>query len=180
MALRKARAYTGRYARPYTRKSKKASKSYIRTIPNTKLTKLRMGDLPGYKEGKFTILLDILSNEQIQLRDNSIESVRQYLNRFIPIKVGKEFYIEVCVYPHHILREHALGGVAGADRLSTGMAHSFGKTIGRAALVKKGQKLFIIGVKDAKQESEARKLINSAKSRLPCSIRIEKREIKKI
>ena len=39
---------------------------------------------------------------------------------------------------------------AGADRMQTGMARSFGKTIGRAAFVKPGQILFIIGVKKRK------------------------------
>ena len=59
---------------------------------------------------------------------------------------------------------------AGADRMQTGMSQSFGKTIGRAALVKNGQVLFIIGVKTPKQESEARKLINSSRARLPCTV----------
>ena len=39
MALRKAGAYSKKYARPYTRRSAKKSQSYIRTIPPQKLVK---------------------------------------------------------------------------------------------------------------------------------------------
>jgi len=76
------------------------------------------------------------------------------------------------MYPHHILRENKMLTGAGADRMQTGMSRAFGKSMGRAALVKPGQTLFIIGVKRAADEIEARKLIRSAKSRLPCKISI--------
>jgi len=47
MALRKGSAYSKRYARPYTRKSKKRSKSYIKTVPNSRIVKFQMGDTKG-------------------------------------------------------------------------------------------------------------------------------------
>ncbi len=59
---------------------------------------------------------------------------------------------------------------AGADRMQTGMSRSFGKTMGRAAFVKPGQTLYIIGAKNTKAEVEARKLIRSIKARLPCKV----------
>jgi len=178
MALRKGSAYSKRKARPYTRKSKKRSKSYIKTIPNSRIVKFKMGDLKGYAEGRYPISIYISSKENIQVRDNAIEAVRQYFNRFLQTKVGKEFYLEVKIYPHHILRENKMLTAPGADRMQTGMSRSFGKTIGRAALVKRGQTLFIIGVKTPKQEAEARKLITSAKSRLPCKISVETVKLK--
>lgn len=174
MALRKAGAYTKRYARPYTRSSKVRKKSYIKTVPNSKVVRMKMGDLKGFRDGKYPIVLEIKSKEKVQLRDNAIEAVRQFLNRFLQEKMGKEFYLEVKVYPHHILRENKMLTGAGADRMQTGMAQSFGKTIGRAALVKKGQVLYRVGAKNEKQEQVARKLIKSAKSRLPCSIHVDK------
>lgn len=173
MALRKGSAYTKRYARPFTRKSKKRSKSYIKTIPNARIVKFKMGDLKGYEDGKYPIVIKILSKENVQIRDNAIEAVRQYFNRFIQAKVGKEFYLEVKIYPHHVLRENKMLTGAGADRMQTGMSRAFGKTIGRAALVKSGQTLFVIGVKTPKQEVEARKLIASSKARLPCKVTTE-------
>ena len=170
MALRKGSAYTKRYARPYTRKSKKRKKSYIKTVPNARIVKFKMGDLKGFDNGEYKIEIHVLSKERIQLRDNAIEAVRQYFNRFIQARIGKEFYLEVKPYPHHILRENKMLTGAGADRMQTGMSRAFGKTMGRAALIKPGQTLFIIAIKNERAETEARKLIRSAKARLPCKV----------
>jgi len=173
MALRKAGAYSKRYARPFTRKSKVKGKSYIKTIPNSKIVRFKMGDIKNFEDGKYPITLYIKSKEKVQMRDNSIEAARQFLNRFLTEKVGKDFYLEVKIYPHHILRENKMLTGAGADRMQTGMSQSFGKSVGRAALVNAGQTIFILGVKTPKQEQDARKLIKSVKARLPCSIHID-------
>lgn len=170
MALRKSVAYSKKQARPYTRKSKKRTKSYIKTVPNSKIVKFKMGDIKGFDKGDYPIILNIISKEKIQLRDNAIEAVRQYLNRFLQLKLGKEFYLEAKIYPHHILRENKMLTGAGADRMQTGMSQSFGKTIGRAALVKPNQILYTIGIKNSKAETEARKLIKSIKARLACTL----------
>jgi len=173
MALRKGSSYSKRYARPFTRVSKKKSKSYIKTVPNSRIVKFKMGDITGFESGKLPIQLNVISKENCQVRDNSIEAVRQYLNRFLQTKVGKEFYLGVQIYPHHILRENKMLTGAGADRMQTGMARSFGKTIGRAALVRVNQVLYVVGVKDAKAEAEARKLIKACKARLACKVAVE-------
>jgi large subunit ribosomal protein L10e len=170
MALRKASAYTKRYARPYTRNSKKRKKSYIKTIPNSRIVKFKMGDMKGYSPEKYPIAIHVISKERVQLRDNAIEAVRQYFNRFLQLRVGKEFYLEVKVFPHHILRENKMLTGAGADRMQTGMSRAFGKTMGRAALVKPNQTLYILNVRNERDEIEARKLIRSAKARLPCKV----------
>jgi len=170
MALRKSAAYSRKKARAYTRKSKKRTKSYIKTVPNSKIIKFKMGDITGFDKGNYPITLKITSKEKVQIRDNAIEAVRQYLNRFLQVKLGKEFYFEVKIYPHHILRENKMITGAGADRMQTGMSRAFGKTIGRAALVKPNQTLFIIGVKTPKAETETRKLIKAVKARLACQI----------
>ena len=173
MALRKASAYTKKKARPYTRNSKKRAKSYIKTVPNSKIVKFKMGDIKGFDKEDYPITLNIISKEKIQIRDNAIEAIRQYLNRFLQIKLGKEFYLEVKIYPHHILRENKMLTGAGADRMQTGMSQSFGKTIGRAAMIKPKQTLYIIGIKTKRAEIEARKLIKSVKSRMPCKTLIK-------
>jgi len=170
MALRKSSAYTKRKVTPFTRKSKKRTKSFIKTVPNSKIVKFKMGDLVGYAADKYPICIEVFSKEKIQIRDNSIEAVRQFFNRFLQTKVGKEFYFEVKIYPHHILRENKMLTGAGADRMQTGMSRAFGKTMGRSALIKPDQTLFIIGVKTPKAEVEARKLIRSVKARLPCRV----------
>jgi len=173
MALRKASAYSKKKARPYTRKSKKKSSSYIKTIPNSRIVKFKMGDVSGFESGSFPISINIISKEKCQVRDNAIEAVRQYFNRFLQSKIGKEFYLEVKIYPHHVLRENKMLTGAGADRMQTGMSRAFGKTIGRAAMVKPGQTLYVVGVKTPKHEIEARRLIQAVKARLPCKVGTE-------
>jgi len=173
MALRKASAYSKRYARAYTRKSKKRTKSYIKTVPNSQIVKFKMGDIKGFDKGDYPIQIHVVSKERCQVRDNSIEAVRQYFNRFLQTKIGKEFYLEVKIYPHHILRENKMLTGAGADRMQTGMSRAFGKSIGRAALVKTNQTLFILGVKNSKAETDARKLIKAIKPRLPCKVSVQ-------
>ena len=172
MALRKASSYSKRYTRPYTRKSKVKKKAYIKTIPPTKVVKLRMGDLAGYRDGKYPIILDIATKHQVQLRDNAIEAARQYLQRFLEEGIGKEYYFELMVYPHHIMRENKMLTGAGADRMQTGMSQSFGSAIGRAALVKEGQIIFRICVLNEKHEAQTRELIRSVRPRLPCTVSI--------
>ena len=173
MGLRKASCYSKMKPVPYTRKSKKQKLSYIKSTPNSKVTKFRMGDLAGYRDGKYTTILTVKTKEFVQMRDTSIESARQYLNRFLTEKCGKDFYFELRPYPHHVIRENKMLTGAGADRMSTGMALSFGRTTGRAALMKKGSILFIIGLTTKKHEQGARKLLNAVKSRLPCKIIVE-------
>ena len=179
MALRKASAYTKRSARPFTRVSKVRQKSYIKTVPNSKIVKFKMGDIKGFDNGKYPIVLEVVSKTNIQMRDNSIEAVRQFMNRFLILRVGKDFYLEIKIYPHHIIRENKMLTGAGADRMQTGMALSFGKSMGKAAMVKKGQTIFLVGVQDEKQEIAARKLITAVKARIPTSISTIKREITK-
>lgn len=173
MGLRVAKAYSKRYTRPYTRKSKVRSKSYIKAVPNSKVVKLKMGDVAGWENGKYKIILKLIARDKIQLRDNAIEAVRQYLHRFLTESVGKEYYFEVNVFPHHILRENKMITGAGADRMQTGMALSFGATMGRAALVNKNQVIFTIAVSNQKSEQIARKLIASSKAKIPCGIRVD-------
>ena len=173
MALRKAGAYSKRYARPFTRKSKVKQKSYIKTVPNSKIVKFKMGDLKGFRAGKYKIVLDVKTKERIQMRDNAIEAVRQFMNRFLQEKVGKDFYLEIKPYPHHILRENKMLTGAGADRMQTGMAKAFGKSMGRAALLNANKTIFLVGVQNPKGEVIARKLIKSVKARLPCKVSVE-------
>lgn len=178
MALRKASCYSKKYTVPFTRKSKFRQKSYIKTVPGVKLTKMRMGDLIGYKAGKYKIIMTVCTKHRVQLRDNALEATRQFLNRFLTDEVGKEYYLEVKPYPHHIIRENKMITGAGADRMQTGMALSFGKSTGRACLLSPGAPIFVIGVTNPKHEAIARKLIGSIKARLPCTVHIETKVLK--
>lgn len=172
MALRKASAYSHRYARPYTRISSRTSKAYIKTVPPQKVVKFQMGDIKGYMAGKFKYVLKLMSEEQLQIRDNALEASRQFIHKELETSCPGLYYFEVCVYPHHILRENKMLTGAGADRMQTGMQLSFGKTIGRAAIVKKGEKIFVVGVNTEKHAQEARAALGKIRAKIPGMKRI--------
>ena len=74
-------------------------------------------------------------------------------------------------YPFHVLRENAMATGAGADRMSQGMSRSFGKAIGLAAQVYKGQT--VIELRLNKKDLKVGKLaLNRARYKLPCVCRI--------
>lgn len=57
---------------------------------------------------------------------------------------------------------------AGSDRMQTGMQRSFGKTMGRAALVKANQTVFLFATSGQKNTKAIKDQINVAKAKLPC------------
>jgi large subunit ribosomal protein L10e len=170
--LRKAGAYSKKYARPYTRVSKKKSKNFIKTVPASKITKFNMGNIQAYQSGKYNIIIRAICKEQIQIRDNSIEAARQGITRALEKSVPNQFYFEIKVHPHHIIRENKMLTGAGSDRMQTGMQHSFGKTIGRAAMVKANQELFFLATTGDKQVRAIRAAVTAVKARLPCKTQI--------
>jgi large subunit ribosomal protein L10e len=171
MALRRAGAYSKKYTRPYTRRSSKKAKSYIKTVPNQKISNFKMGDINGFKTGKYKIIMHFVSGEQIQIRDNAIESSRQFVHKVIEENMPGNYYFEVKVYPHHILRETKVLTGAGADRMQTGMQHSFGVTMGRAALLKPNQEIFMIAVSSDKARSIVADALHKIRAKLPCHSR---------
>ncbi|HLC89113.1 MAG TPA: ribosomal protein L16 [Candidatus Nanoarchaeia archaeon] len=68
-----------------------------------------------------------------------IESARMTSNRVLEKNIGREYHLRIKIYPHHVLRENPLASGAEADRMSTGMKLSFGKSISTAARVRKAR-----------------------------------------
>ena len=158
-----------RLKRPYTRTSKFKAKAYIRMTPHVKVVRFETGDLS--KEFEYT--LNLLSKSDLQIRDNALESARQTSNKLLESYLGLSgFHLKVKVYPYHVLREHALASGAGADRFSSGMAHSFGKPIGLAARIRKGQTLFQVSV-DKQNLPLAKQALERASKKLPCACTIQ-------
>jgi large subunit ribosomal protein L10e len=140
--LRKGCAYR-RLERPHTRISKYRKKSFVRARPASKIVRFDMGD----PSGKFNTTIHLITKQSFQLRHNAIESGRQSANRILEAKLGKNgYFLKIRVYPHHIMRENPLASGAGADRMSTGMARAFGKPIGVAARLKKGQEVVTLKI----------------------------------
>merc|ERR1739846_165389 len=66
---------------------------------------------------------------------------------------GKDAYhIKMRAHPFHVLRANKMLSCAGADRLSSGMRHSYGKPIGVSARVNIGQVLLSVRAKDAHEK----------------------------
>ena len=163
--LRKWVAYR-KVERPYTRYSKVRKKAFVKSRPGKKVIKYDMGDLKG-GDDQFDLRLQLISKDKAQIRTNAIEAGRISALKGLEKDLGRKgFYFKILVVPHHALRENALAAGAGADRLSTGMKHSFGKIIGTAAQVNEGKVLMEVSVPKEK-EMLARKCLKKAAKKLP-------------
>lgn len=144
VGLRPGRCYRD-LERSYTRKSKYKKKAFIRSVPTCKIIKFVYGD----KKKDFKNEVSLTAKKGMQVRQNSLESVRVLVNRRLQRTIGKNYKLHIRVYPHHVLRENKMLTGAGADRMQTGMQRAFGKAVGLAAQVKRGQAVMTIYCDDA-------------------------------
>ena len=150
----------------FKRKLYKRGSSYETTIPMPLLFALD-------PKKKYNFTLKLLAKENIQIRDNAIEAGRLTSTRLLEKEIGKTgFHMKINTYPHQILRENPLAAGAGADRMSTGMKNSFGKVIGFAARVKKGQAMVVISV-NTQHLDVAKKALKRISYKMPCKCSIE-------
>jgi large subunit ribosomal protein L10e len=171
--LRKANAYSKRTVVPFTRVSKKRQKSYIKVVPPQKIVKFEMGKPSMFNDGKLPHILKVVSTEKVQVRHNALEACRQYINKRLDEDLGGQYFFKVVPFPHHIQRENKMLTGAGADRMQTGMQLSFGKSIGKAAILKPGKELFIFALPNEKAVQTTRELIRQIDSKLPGGIRTD-------
>jgi len=169
MGLRPGHCYSSKSDRAFTRFAVKVHrKSFVGAIPGIKTRQFNMGN--GTK--KFSHILDLVVENHCQIRDNAIESVRMAINRYLHNHAGKDgYFMKIRVYPFHILRENKQAQGAGADRVSQGMSHAFGRNIGRSVRVRPGQKIISVLV-DEEHVDVARKALLRANSRIGASLSI--------
>lgn len=164
--LRKFTAYR-RLERAYTRISKYRKYSFVRSRPNSVISKFEMGN--KHSSG-FNYELYLVSKSDLQIRHNALEAARQSANRLLEKTFGKEgYFFKLMVYPHHVLRENPIASGAGADRLSTGMAQSFGKPISTAARIHEHQRMFMLRFNDKAKLDVAKEALERASKKLPTS-----------
>jgi large subunit ribosomal protein L10e len=171
-SLRKASAYSKKKVRPFTRVSKKRQKSYIKTIPQQKIVKFVMGKESLYNKGKLPHQLTIVAAEKVQIRHNAFEACRQYINKKLDNEFSGQYLFKVIPFPHHVQRENKMLTGAGADRMQTGMQLSYGKPVGKSAIVKANNRIFFIAVPSERGVEFVRKTIKQVKSKLPCKIKV--------
>ncbi len=169
--IRKFVAYR-RLERPYTRVSKYRKKAYIRGSPNIHIVKFDLGN----PSKTFQYKVNLITKADLNIRHNALESARMTSNKVLEEKLGKNgYHMKIRVYPHHVLRENPLAAGAGADRMSTGMSHSFGKPIGAAARVLEGQTIMSVSV-DKQNLDVAKKAMKRASYKFPCKCTIQVEE----
>ena len=163
----KGRNYRSPSGQPYTRMK------YIHGAPTPKVSKFNMGDLSTH----FPRRVHLVTRESVQIRHNALESGRVAANKVLFDKYGETGYrLQLCVYPHIILRENKMIATAGADRLQEGMRRAFGKPTGRAARIRDGQSILIIHVPEDGVET-ARKACHTAGTKMPTRTRIIVEEV---
>ena len=171
-SLRKATAYSKKKVVPFTRVSKRRQKSYIKTVPHQKIVKFAMGKEALYNEGKLPYELIVVSDEKVQIRHNALEACRQYINKKLDNELAGQYLFKVIPFPHHVQRENKMLTQPGADRMQTGMQLSYGKSVGKAAILKQGSKIFFAALPNEKAVRFARGVFKQVKSKLPCKTKI--------
>ena len=114
----------------------------------------------------YPFMVKYIAKGTLQIRHNALESARLVVNTRMEESLGTNYFLKLNIFPHHALRENKMLGGAHADRLQTGMAHSFGKVVNTAAQLMEGNTLFTAFVDKAGIEN-AKKSLESASPRLP-------------
>lgn len=172
MALRKASSYSKKPVVPFTRISKQKSKAYVKTVPPQNIVKFTMGSEKFYREGKYLHEITLVADEAAQIRHNALEACRQYINKRLDTDLVGQYLFRVVPFPHHIQRENKMLTGAGADRMQSGMQLSFGKPMGKAAIVKKRSRIFFFGVTNEKAVAVVRDVLSKIKPKLPCKTKV--------
>ena len=156
-------------------------REYITGIPGSKIAQHKMGDIKAEPED-YPVQISLVTEEECQIRHGSLEASRLSANRRMLKECGEGNYKMILrKFPHHVIRENKQATGAGADRVSDGMRQSFGKIVGTAARVPKGDRIFTIwcDVDDAEVAKDAlRRAYNKISP--PCRIDVEKGEEKLI
>jgi len=137
-------------------------KDFLPGAPNPRIAKFSVGNARGDYDYK----LQLVAKARCQIRHNALEAARVAANKKLA-KIGENnYFLQVKVYPHVILRENKMIAGAGADRLQEGMRKAYGKPVGLAARVDDGTVLLEVSV-SANNVEAAKEALKGAASKLP-------------
>ena len=143
MGRRPARCYRYQKNKPYIKSR------YCRGVPDSKIRIYDVGNKKAPVD-LFPFVAHLVCDEKQQISSEALEACRVCINKYLGKMVGKDgYHIRMRAHPFHVLRANKMLSCAGADRLSSGMRHSYGKPIGVAARVDIGQVLLSVRAKDA-------------------------------
>ncbi|KAK8795463.1 hypothetical protein WA158_000120 [Blastocystis sp. Blastoise] len=120
-----------------------------------------------YIKSRFCRGVPDIFTSTILISSEALEAARIACNKYLTKYCAKDsFHMKIRTHPWHVLRINKMLSCAGADRLQTGMRHSFGKPDGLVARVKIGQPIISVRAKDdaAKTVLEA---LRRAKMKFP-------------
>ena len=136
MARKPAKMYRRLKGPAYTRRK------YIGGVPNNRIMQFHVVNRRAAETGEFLMELNLIADESCKIRHTALEAARVISNSTIRKAAGAQNYaLRIHTYPHHVLRENKQATGAGADRVSQGMRCAFGKNVGTAARVKRGQRI---------------------------------------
>ncbi|MDE1762091.1 MAG: 50S ribosomal protein L16 [Candidatus Micrarchaeota archaeon] len=116
----------------------KPRKNFVKALPHTSLLVFNM----GVKKGTYNMTMNLVSEQNVQLRSNALEAARQVTNKYLEREIPNAYSLRIVPYPHSVLREKKFATGAGADRISQGMTLSFGRPTAVAARVFRGNTIF--------------------------------------
>lgn len=146
MGRRPARCYRYQKNKPYIKSR------YCRGVPESKIKIYDVGN-KGASVDLFPFVAHLVCDEKQQISSEALEACRVAINKYLSKNIGKDAYhIRMRAHPFHVLRANKMLSCAGADRLSSGMRHSYGKPIGVAARVDIGQILLSVRSKDVAEK----------------------------
>jgi len=146
MGRRPARCYRYQKNKPYIKSR------YCRGVPESKIRIYDVGNKKAPVD-LFPFVAHLVCDEKQQISSEALEACRVAINKYLTKHIGKDAYhIRMRAHPFHVLRANKMLSCAGADRLSSGMRHSYGKPIGVAARVDIGQILLSVRAKDAHEK----------------------------
>ena len=169
MARKPASMYRKKNKVAYTRRD------YVTGVPGSRIVRHIMGDVHKSHED-YPVKICLKVEEACQLRHTSLEAARLTSNRHLAAELGEGNYTFLLnKFPHQILRENKVATGAGADRVSDGMRLSFGKPVGTAARVNKGDIVFTVYC-DVDQVNVTKEALRRAYNKLspPCRIVVER------
>ncbi len=141
MARKPASMYRRLKGPAYTRRK------FIGGVPNNRILSFHSGNRRAAETGGFSVVLELRANNDCQIRHTALEAARVISNSTIRNEAGAQGYaLRIHTYPHHVLRENKQATGAGADRVSQGMRCAFGKNVGTAARVRRGQRVVSLHV----------------------------------
>ncbi|MGB9703213.1 MAG: 50S ribosomal protein L16 [Candidatus Micrarchaeia archaeon] len=173
MGLRPARTMRKPDSQAWARYSKKnPKKNYIKAMPHIAIHIFDMGS----KKSDYEIKLELVSKEDIRIRSNALEAARQAANKYLEKSIPGNYYLKILTYPHHVIREHKMLTMAGADRLSQGMTLAFGRPTYTAAVLRKGQTLMLLETY-SKYKEIAKESLERARKKLSGNYKIKVEQI---